>query len=107
MHSFHLADLHIRRRCKRRATHVHRCHVGDVKEGAVEPLYVIIPFVRGHDCDTCSTRLDRVENKHLSNTEEYRITREVPLPYRFDAHPSEEEAYIARLQLRKRLHRLS
>ena len=107
MHSFHLADLHIRRRGMHRAIHVHRCHVGDVKEGAVEHLYVIILFVRDHDCNTCSTISDRLENKHLSNTQEYRVTREVPLPYSFDVHPSEEEEYIARLQLRKRLARLS
>ncbi|KAG6377203.1 EXS family-domain-containing protein [Boletus reticuloceps] len=49
----------------------------------------------------------RVENKHTANMEEHRITRELPLPYHFDAHPTEEEAYIARLQLRKRLARLS
>ena len=107
MHSFHLADLHIRRRGMHRAIHVHRCHVGDVKEGAVEHLYVIILFVRDHDCNTCSTISDRLENKHLSNTQEYRVTREVPLPYSFDVHPSEKEEYIARLQLRKRLARLS
>ena len=107
MHSFHLDNLHILRPGKRRAIQVHRCHVGDVQEGAVEPLYVIIPFVRHDDCNTCLTISDRVENKHLSNTEEYRVTREVPLPYGFDVHPSEEEEYIARLQLRKRLARLS
>ncbi|KAF8133906.1 EXS family-domain-containing protein [Boletus edulis] len=49
----------------------------------------------------------RVENKHTANMEEHRVTRELPLPYHFDAHPTEEEAYIARLQLRKRLARLS
>jgi hypothetical protein len=105
MYSFHLADFHILRRGMHRATHVHRCHVGDVKEGAMEHLYVIIPFVRDHDCNTCSMFSDRLENKHLSNMEEYRVTREVSLPYSFDVYPSEE--YIARLQLRKRLARLS
>ncbi|KAF8126316.1 SPX domain-containing protein [Boletus edulis] len=49
----------------------------------------------------------RVENKHLCNMAEYRITRELPLPYQFDADPKEEEAEIARLQLKKRLARLS
>ena len=100
MHSFHLDNLHIPRQGKHRAIQVHLCHVGDVKEGAVEFLSVIIPFVRDHDCNPCSTISDRVENKHLSNTEEYRATRDVPLPYNFDVHPSEEEA---RLQLQKRL----
>lgn len=64
-------------------------------------LFCLYPRVR------CLTVPDRVENKHLNNMEEYRITRELPLPYHFDAHPTEEETYIARLQLRKRLARLS
>ncbi|KAI9573493.1 EXS family-domain-containing protein [Boletus coccyginus] len=49
----------------------------------------------------------RVENKQVNNAAEYRITREVSLPYRFDVLPSENDVYIARLQLRKRLERLS
>jgi hypothetical protein len=27
---------------------------------------------------------DRLENEHLGNMDQYRITREVPLPYSFD-----------------------
>lgn len=27
---------------------------------------------------------DRLENEHLGNVDQYRITREVPLPYSFD-----------------------
>jgi len=108
MHSLHLAELHTLRRLKHGARHVHCCHVGDVTEGAVELLYVVSPFLlRDRHRNTCSTISDRVENKHINNSEEYRTTREVPLPYRFDALPSEEEAYIARLQLRKRSDRLS
>ncbi|KAF8558288.1 EXS-domain-containing protein [Imleria badia] len=49
----------------------------------------------------------RVENKHIINTDEHRVTRELPLPYSFHADPNEDEAYIARLQLRKRIARLS
>ncbi|KAG6377931.1 EXS family-domain-containing protein [Boletus reticuloceps] len=49
----------------------------------------------------------RVEDKHLCNMAEHRATRELPLPYQFDADPREKEAEIARLQLRKRLARLS
>jgi hypothetical protein len=29
-------------------------------------------------------RADRLENEHLGNVDQYRITREVPLPYSFD-----------------------
>ena len=30
------------------------------------------------------SRTDRLENEHLGNVDQYRITREVPLPYSFD-----------------------
>jgi hypothetical protein len=30
------------------------------------------------------SRADRLENEHLGNMDQYRITREVPLPYSFD-----------------------
>lgn len=29
--------------------------------------------------------IDRLENEHLGNVDQYRITREVPLPYAFDS----------------------
>lgn len=37
--------------------------------------------------------LDRLENEHLGNMDQYRVTREVPLPYQFDdmAHEEEED----------------
>ncbi|KAG5646760.1 hypothetical protein DXG03_002446 [Asterophora parasitica] len=28
--------------------------------------------------------MDRLENEHLGNMDQYRVTREVPLPYSFD-----------------------
>ncbi|KAG6379987.1 hypothetical protein JVT61DRAFT_10561 [Boletus reticuloceps] len=33
----------------------------------------------------------RLENEHLGNIDQYRVTRELPLPYSFDAHSNEEE----------------
>jgi hypothetical protein len=37
---------------------------------------------------TLWSRADRLENEHLGNMDQYRITREVPLPYSFDEiHP--------------------
>ena len=33
---------------------------------------------------TDSLLQDRLENEHLGNMDQYRITREVPLPYSFD-----------------------
>ncbi|KAI9568027.1 EXS-domain-containing protein [Boletus coccyginus] len=35
----------------------------------------------------------RLENQHLGNMDQYQVTREVPLPYRFDAHSNEERAH--------------
>lgn len=34
---------------------------------------------------------DRLENEHLGNMDQYRVTREVPLPYSFDVQSNEEE----------------
>ncbi|KAG9315676.1 EXS family-domain-containing protein [Chiua virens] len=48
----------------------------------------------------------RLENKHVSNVDMYRATRDVPLPYHFDPRDS-EEVNAARLQLKKRMARLS
>jgi hypothetical protein len=36
-----------------------------------------------------SGRADRLENEHLGNMDQYRITREVPLPYSFDEYNKE------------------
>jgi xenotropic and polytropic retrovirus receptor 1 len=55
----------------------------------------------------------RLENEHLGNADQYRVTREVPLPYSFDdAHDSEEEEMAptkggGRKILRKRSVRMS
>ncbi|KAG5349909.1 hypothetical protein C0989_001313 [Termitomyces sp. Mn162] len=35
--------------------------------------------------------MDRLENEHLGNMDQYRVTREVPLPYSFD-HTHAEDA---------------
>lgn len=66
----------------------------------------IFSFPRDRDL-RCSPVSDRVENKHLSNKELYRITREPALPYFFDGNPNEEEEHVVQLQLRKRMARLS
>lgn len=40
------------------------------------------------DQGTLWSYADRLENEHLGNMDQYRITREVPLPYSFDEiHP--------------------
>ncbi len=38
-------------------------------------------------CSYCYNKLffeDRLENEHLGNVDQYRVTREVPLPYSLD-----------------------
>lgn len=43
-------------------------------------------------CDSIlKIRAVRLENEHLGNVDQYRITREVPLPYYFDDASREEE----------------
>ena len=34
---------------------------------------------------------DRLENEHLGNMDQYRVTREVPLPYTFDEQVHEDD----------------
>ena len=38
------------------------------------------------------TYTDRLENEHLGNVDQYRVTREVPLPYSFDDAANESDA---------------
>jgi hypothetical protein len=54
----------------------------------VERLYVLSRFFYAISLP-CRPRerpngADRLENEHLGNMDQYRITREVPLPYSFD-----------------------
>jgi hypothetical protein len=42
MYSFRLDDLHTHRWAQHHRAHVHRCHVGDVAEGAMEFLCVVV-----------------------------------------------------------------
>ena len=37
------------------------------------------------------TIADRLENEHLGNMDQYRVTREVPLPYSFDDQVHEDD----------------
>ena len=46
--------------------------------------FVLLPF------RTVSST-DRLENEHLGNMDQYRVTREVPLPYPFDDHSHETD----------------
>ena len=60
---------------------VHSWNFGDIEALAVELLCVpcldvsILSF---------ATPPDRLENEHLGNVDQYRVTREVPLPYSLD-----------------------
>ena len=35
--------------------------------------------------------IDRLENEHLGNMDQYRITREVPLPYHFEEEARDDD----------------
>lgn len=37
--------------------------------------------------------LDRLENEHLGNVDQYRVTREVPLPYSFENQGHDDDDY--------------
>ena len=50
----------------------------------MERLYVCSRLALAFTLSNQRTRTDRLENEHLGNMDQYRITREVPLPYSFD-----------------------
>ena len=98
MPSFLVADVRSLRRDKYHPARVYRRHAGDAAAGAMEFLYDLFLFAChrtrcGHTLtlttDVCFT--DRLENEHLGNMDQYRVTREVPLPYSFEMHSNEEE----------------
>ena len=87
----HLGHIHPSWRDEYYPTYFHSCIPRNASEVAVELLWVF-----SHSCfppfsDRCLVRL---ENEHIGNTDQYRVTREVPLPYSFDEveHESDDEA---------------
>lgn len=48
------------------------------------PVLIFPTFYLLADQGPVRSRPDRLENEHLGNMDQYRITREVPLPYSFD-----------------------
>lgn len=84
----HLGILYTSARPQPDTKDVHRCNPGDAETMAVEFLYVWcapIGFLLAHYDQ------DRLENEHIGNTDQYRVTREVPLPYSFDDAGHDEE----------------
>jgi hypothetical protein len=62
---------------------------GSVAALSMERLYVCSCLSSRFMClptkgTVSDPRPDRLENEHLGNMDQYRITREVPLPYSFD-----------------------
>lgn len=43
-----------------------------------------VPNCRSTTLGVAYGSTDRLENEHLGNIDQYRVTREVPLPYAFD-----------------------
>ena len=52
------------------------------------PLALVTPV---RETDACHAV--RVENEHLGNVDQYRVTREVPLPYSIDDVGHDSEGY--------------
>lgn len=77
----------------------------DAQTVAVELLYSS-PSCSIHNALLTIHPSDRLENEHLGNMDQYRVTREVPLPYSFDDAMREDDADDdndeARLPLKKR-----
>lgn len=71
--------------------HIYRWHAGDAQKAAVERLCV--PRLSlSLLCDPLNiSPTDRLENEHLGNMDQYRVTREVPLPYTFDDRSHETD----------------
>lgn len=59
---------------------------------AVELLYVPFTVITNHSSKVISDIIVRVETEHLGNADAYRVTREIPLPYRNLDLESEDEA---------------
>jgi len=55
----------------------------------MELLYGSFPVSPYH---TTHEFADRLENEHLGNMDQYRVTREVPLPYTFDDTAHDDDA---------------
>jgi hypothetical protein len=53
---------------------------------AMEFLFVLLSslFFTFKQHSRSPTETDRVENEHIGNADQYRVTREVPLPYTLD-----------------------
>jgi hypothetical protein len=82
-HPLHLGDLHSRSRAEFCLAFFYRWVLRNVPACSVELLYVILDSFRLLII-RLTTYLVRLENEHLGNMDQYRVTREVPLPYSMD-----------------------
>ena len=89
---FHVGNIYTLWCTQHHRTHVHRKHARDIAKGAVEFLCAIslisLPLLTKTDTRRWA---DRLENEHLGNMDQYRVTREVPLPYHLDTHSNGDE----------------
>jgi len=108
-HSLHLGNSHPDTRAQRCPSHVDSSAVRSAAALPVERLYVcsrLSPVLAGFaDTGPVRPRTDRLENEHLGNMDQYRITREVPLPYSFDelVHETDAGDEDDKAQTRKRV----
>lgn len=82
-HSFSLGVLHTRLATFKYPV-IFVWPIGDDKKSCVEFLLVSLFNFRSMQLANPQCLTDRLENEHLGNMDQYRITREVPLPYSFD-----------------------
>lgn len=82
--------IHSRARPELCIAHFHCGDARDVQTCAVEFQCVSFPIASMYAVADM-TSVVRVENEHLGNVDQYRVTREVPLPYSIEelAHESE------------------
>ena len=84
-----LGYLHTEERSQLYAESLHQRAVGGVQARPMEFLYVVFRASNGPHLTRIAVRL---ENEHVGNMDQYRVTREVPLPYSFDDAANESDA---------------
>lgn len=90
-HQIYLGVLHSRPRTQLHLAHFHRRNARNAPQAAVERLYVLPLTSRRALGAKWDMIPDRLENEHLGNMDQYRVTREVPLPYTFDDQTRETD----------------
>ena len=84
--SLHMDNIRPNERAQHSDSFVYSCTPRSAAALSVEHLYVgffRLLYTRPF-CSLFCDRVDRLESEHLGNMDQYRVTREVPLPYSVD-----------------------